>query len=159
MISRRAHRRITADKASTLKELPLLSHCSQEEREVLAASADECLLPAGHVLMWEGDRGAEAFVILDGTAEVAVAGEVVAVVGRGQTVGEMALIDNRPRSATVVARTPLRVLVVGRRHLGALVGQPGVARGLLEVVTARLRDADERAGAAPVGPAVGEPVG
>ncbi|HEX5268661.1 MAG TPA: cyclic nucleotide-binding domain-containing protein [Acidimicrobiales bacterium] len=153
MTNRRAHRRTSMDKAATLADLPFLAHCSREEREVLAGAADECLLPAGHVLMWEGDRGTEAFVILEGTAEVAVAGEVVAVVGRGQTVGEMALIDRRPRSATVVARSPMRVLVVGNRHLGALVGQAGVARGLLEVVTARLRNADERA----VVPA--EPVG
>lgn len=153
MIKRRAHVRTSTAKAATLEDLPFLVHCSRQERELLAAVADECLLPAGHVLMWEGDRGAEAFVILEGTAEVAVAGEVVAVVGRGHTVGEMALIDNRPRSATVVARSPMRVLVVGRRHLGALVGQPGVARGLLEIITARLRDADGRA--VPVGQPVG----
>lgn len=153
MIKHRAHLRTTSAKVAPLEGLPLLVHCSRQERELLASVADECLLPAGHVLMWEGDRGAEAFVILEGSAEVAVAGEVVAVVGRGQTVGEMALIDNRPRSATVVARSPMRVLVVGRRHLAALVGQPGVARGLLEIVTARLREADGRS--APASEAVG----
>lgn len=153
MINRRAHLRTASDKVASLDGLPLLAHCSRQERKVLASVADECLLPAGHVLMWEGDRGAEAFVVLEGTAEVAVAGQVVAVVGLGQTVGEMALIDNRPRSATVVARSQLRVLVIGRRHLTALVDQPGVARGLLEIVTARLREADGRT--APVGAAVG----
>jgi CRP-like cAMP-binding protein len=153
MIKRLAHRRRAVDKAASLEGLPLLAHCSRQERELLASVADECVLPAGRVLMWEGDRGAEAFVILEGTAEVAVAGEVVAVVGRGQTVGEMALIDNRPRSATVVARSRLRVLVVGRRHLSALVDQPGVARGLLEIVSGRLREAEGRAVA--VGQAVG----
>lgn len=138
-------------KTAALRALPLLAHCHDRELEVLAAVADECDLLAGHVLMWEGDRGAEAFLVLKGRAEVAVAGEVIATVGPGQTVGEMALIDDHPRTATVVARTPMRVLVVGRRHMGALVDQPGVARGLLEVLTARLRDADERAGAVPVG--------
>ena len=151
MINRRALRRNSHDKEEALAGLPFLAHCSRQEREVLAASADECPLPTGHVLMWEGDRGAEAFVILEGTAEVAVAGEVVAVVGPGETVGEMALIDNRPRTATVVAQTPMRVLVVGRRHLAALVDQPGVARGLLEILAARLRDADERVAAIPAG--------
>jgi len=129
-------------KVEALHDLPAFSHCPDRELEVLAAAADECVLPAGRVLMWEGDPGSEAFVVLDGLADVSVSGEVIATVGRGQTVGEMALIDSRPRTATVVARTPLRVLVVGRRHLAALVDQPGVARGLLEILTARLRTSD-----------------
>lgn len=119
--------------------MPALAHCHQRELETLAGAADECMLPRGHVLMWEGDPGVEAFLVLDGEAEVSTRGSVMAVVGRGQVLGEMALIDGGPRTATVVAKTPLRVLVIGRRHTAALLDQAGVARGLLEILAARLR--------------------
>jgi CRP-like cAMP-binding protein len=127
-------------KVQALAGVPALAHCHHRELEVLAAAADECTLPPGHVLMWEGDPGGEAFLVLEGEAEVAAGGAVIAVVGPGQVLGEMALIDGRPRTATVVARTPLRVLVIGRRNTAALLDQPGVARGLLEILSARLRD-------------------
>ena len=127
---------------AALAKVGAFSHCNHNELSVLASSADECDIPAGSVLMREGETGAEAFVILDGTAAVSICGSAVATVGPGETVGEMALIDGRPRVATVVALTPLRVLVVGRRHAAALLDQPGVARGLLEILSARLRQAD-----------------
>ena len=142
MTSNRTLPRSGNPKVEALRAFPAFARCPDRELRVLAASADETDLPAGHVLMWEGDPGAEAFLVLEGRAEVAVAGEVIATVGPGQTVGEMALIDSRPRTATVVATTPLRVLVVGRRHLSALLDQPGVARGLLQILSARLRQAD-----------------
>lgn len=133
-------------KLKVLSGVGAFSHCHHNELSVLAASADECLLPAGHVLMEEGAAGSEAFVILDGLAEVSIGGRAVATVGAGETVGEMALIDGRPRNATVTAATALRVLVVGRRHAAALLDQPGVARGLLEILSARLRDAESGSG-------------
>ena len=136
------HALVPTSKVDALRSFPALARCSRRELEVLASSADECDLPSGHVLMWQGDPGAEAFLILSGRAEVATAGEVIATVGPGEIVGEMALIDRLPRTATVVATTPVRALVIGRRHMAALVDQPGVARGLLEVLTARLRSAD-----------------
>ena len=126
-------------KMAALAAIGAFSHCNQNELSVLAGSADECELPAGSVLMREGETGVEAFVILDGTAAVSICGGAIATVGPGETVGEMALIEGRPRIATVVALTPLRVLVVGRRHAAALLDQPGVARGLLEILSARLR--------------------
>ena len=129
-------------KMAALSSVEVFSHCKQQELSVLAGSADECELPAGHVLMREGETGAEAFLILSGTAAVSIGGRPVATIGAGETVGEMALIDGRPRTATVVALTDLRVLVIGRRHAAALLDQPGVARGLLEILSARLRDAD-----------------
>jgi len=133
-------------KLDALSRVAAFSHCHHDELSVLAGSADECLLPAGHVLMEEGEVGTEAFVVLDGVAEVSMGGRIVATVGPGETVGEMALIDQRPRTATVTAVTPLRVLVVGRRHAAALLDQPGVARGLLEILSGRLRKAESGSG-------------
>jgi len=69
-------------------------------------------IPAGHRLTREGVVGREAFVVLDGEADVFVDGELIATVGPGDVVGEVA-IDAGPRSATVRARTAMRVLVVG----------------------------------------------
>ena len=135
-------RRSHDPKIEALAAIGMLSHCPLSELALLAESADETTLPAGHVLMREGEPGAEAFVVLAGEAEVVICGQVIASVRPGESVGEMALIDGGPRTATVVAKTPLTVLVVGRRHASALLDQPGVARGLLEVLSTRLRDAD-----------------
>ncbi|HEV2369715.1 MAG TPA: cyclic nucleotide-binding domain-containing protein, partial [Acidimicrobiales bacterium] len=76
-------------KLEALGAVPALAHCHQRELETLAGAADECMLPRGHVLMWEGDPGVEAFLVLDGEAEVSTRGSVMAVVGRGQVLGEM----------------------------------------------------------------------
>jgi len=132
-------------KLNALAGVPAFTHCPHRELSVLAGAADECHLPAGHVLMTQGEVGNEAFIVLEGRADVTIGGRTVATVGPGQTVGEMALIDRRPRTATVVASTPMRVLAVGRRRAAALLDQPGVARGLLQILSGRLRVADGEA--------------
>ena len=73
--------------------------------------ADEIDLPAGKVLIREGDRGREFFVVISGEVEVRRKGRKRATLGAGSFVGEMALPSKAPRSATVTALTPLDVLV------------------------------------------------
>ncbi|MDP9336290.1 MAG: cyclic nucleotide-binding domain-containing protein [Actinomycetota bacterium] len=96
--------------------------------------------------MNEGDRGSEFFVILDGTARVSRQGRKIATLGPGSGFGELALLDNAPRNATVVADTDMELVVVGQHEFeGLLADVPGFARKMLAGTAHRLREADARA--------------
>ena len=108
----------------------------------LAATFDEVDLAAGAVLTREGRVGEDCYLILDGQAEVTIGGEVVAQVGPGEFVGEIALLSGAPRSATVRALTPMYVFTVHKGAFGMLLDHPAVARTLLAYMTERLRRAE-----------------
>src|SRR5258707_14453403 len=102
-------------KIDLLRHAPLFEHCSKKELGLIGGLADEIDLPAGKVLIREGDRGREFFVIISGEVEVRRKGRRVATMGAGSFVGEMALLSKAPRSATVTALTALDVLVITDR--------------------------------------------
>jgi CRP/FNR family cyclic AMP-dependent transcriptional regulator len=94
----------------------------------VSALADEVERPAGTVLAHQGDHGGEAFVVAEGTVAVVREGEDLAVLGSGEVLGELALLDHTRRSADVVARTPVRLLVFGVRDFQQLLDAfPGMA--------------------------------
>ena len=96
--------------------------------------------------MQEGTTGREAFVILEGNATVERKGMKVVDLGPGQYFGELALLDHGPRTATVIATTPMRVLVLGQREFsGVLDDVPGLAHKLLASLATRIRLLDEQA--------------
>ncbi len=128
-----------------LASVPLFAACSQKELQAVAKAAGEVELPAGRVLCEQGSPGHEAFVILDGSAEVSRNDKPVATLGPGACVGELALLDRGPRTATVVAGTDLTVLVIGTREFAALVDKvPSIARKLLQSLAARIRQLDSQ---------------
>ena len=101
--------------------------------------------PAGHTIIDEGETGAGFHLILDGEARVVRGGKTVARLGAGDFFGEMALIDGGPRTATVVADTPLTTFSIAGWDFRALVKRrPNMAWSLLVHVTQRLRDAQKR---------------
>jgi len=107
--------------------------------DLVAASQERALAPA-QTLVREGDPGDELMLVLDGTATVALGGVTIGSIGPGDCVGEMALLDHAPRSATVTSTGPLRVLVVSAdRFQVILEAQPAVASRLVTVLTSRLR--------------------
>ncbi len=125
-----------------LSRIGLLSGCSERDLERLARATDEVRLPTGAVLTRQGDIGREAFVIVDGTAEVERDGAVVARLGPGDVVGELALLDGGPRSATVTATSDLDALVLTRPAFHAVLDEiPTLAHRLLVTLARRLRDA------------------
>jgi len=100
---------------------------------------------AGKILVSEGATGTEFFVILDGTARIERRGRKVADVGPGGFFGDLALLDRAPRNATVVAQTPMELLVLGQREFAALIDEvPGFAHKLLAGLARRLREADAK---------------
>lgn len=123
-----------------LAEIPFFDGWTGEELEQVDRVADYVTYRAGEALIKQGTTGYEFIVILEGEVEVKVDNEVIATLGAGDHVGEMALLSNNPRNATVVAKDAVRALLVGVREFRALVElAPSLDRKLLTSLTARLR--------------------
>ena len=128
-------------KHDLIKGTPLFAHCSRKDLQRIGQIADEVDLQAGKVLIREGERGREFFVLVSGEVEVRRKGRKIATLGPGSFFGEMALLSKAPRAATVTAVTPIDVLVISdRAFLGLLDKMPElwlkVARALAERVGA-----------------------
>src|SRR4029079_18458356 len=96
-----------------LEDVRLFSKCTARQRRTIARHAQIAELPAGVELVREGEPGDALFVIIDGTAVVQQGGEELNRVGPGAYLGELAILDGEPRSATVVADSDVRVAVIG----------------------------------------------
>lgn len=132
-----------------LRGVPLFASCSDRELDRIDALGTEVAVAPGKILIEEGSQDCrEAFIILEGTAGVTVRGTQVALVGPGACVGEMGVIENAPRTATVVAMTELRVLVLDPRGLAGILENGGVSWKLLRQVDARLRAVESPVGTA-----------
>jgi CRP/FNR family transcriptional regulator, cyclic AMP receptor protein len=128
-----------------LHNVPLFNSCSNKELQTIARATDELTVPAGHVLMDQGQLGREAFVIVDGSATVKRNGKKVATLGPGSVVGELSLLDHGPRTATVTADVDTTVLVIEQRHfLGVLESVPSLSRKLLASLAGRVREFDRQ---------------
>ncbi len=101
-------------------------------------------VPAGQALFREGDDMNDTmYVLVSGVAEIQVRGRLVETAKAGALLGEMAMIDQGTRSATVVAKTPCRFVVIGRKRFNFLVQQtPNFALGVMRVIANRLRRTD-----------------
>jgi CRP-like cAMP-binding protein len=133
-------------KEAAIKGVPLFAKCSKGEIELVAKLADEIDLPAGKTLMREGETGREFFIILDGTAEVRRGDELLATLGPGGFCGEMALVDQVPRMATVTATTPIDVLVLTGQGFSGLRGRlPNMDQTVLDEIAERVRANAEQA--------------
>jgi CRP-like cAMP-binding protein len=123
-----------------LARVPLFSGCSKRELQEVAALADELDLSEGTVLIKEGERGREFFVIVDGTVAVTKDGRRVSTLGGGDWIGEIALVSDVPRTATVTTTSPVRLLVVTDRAFSGLIKRsPSIALKVLASVAERLK--------------------
>ena len=133
-------------KALDLKSIWLFSSCTASELRKIRGSLDEVEVPAGKVLVEEGRVGLEFYLIVDGEATVTRNGKYVATLGPGSHFGELALLDRRPRSASVVSETAMDVLVLSQRQFNSLLQSvPTISRKLLAALATRLRDTDAKA--------------
>jgi len=131
-------------KIDLLKQVPLFAGCSKAELREVALSTDEIDLRDGHVLTREGRPGREFFILVEGTANVTQDGKEIAELKHGDWFGEIALLTHRPRTATVTATSPVRVLVLTDRAFRRVVEtMPRIALKVLASVGQRL-DHDAR---------------
>ena len=128
-----------------LAEVPLFSACTRKDLSVVARRAEDVHVGQGKVLVTEGAAGTQFFVIIEGTARVERHGRKVAELGPGGFFGDLALLDRAPRNATVVAQTPMELVVLGQREFSGLIDDvPGFARKLLAGLARRLREHDAK---------------
>lgn len=126
-------------KIELLKRTPLFAGCTKAELGELAANSDELALPAGRVLAREGKSGREFFVLVDGTVRISKGGRKLADLGAGDWFGEIALVTGEPRTATVTATTPVRVLVLSDRAFRRTVNDvPSIALKVMASLGQRL---------------------
>jgi len=126
-------------KIELIKTVPLFGELSKAQLAQVASLADEVGLPEGKVLTREGERGREFFILIDGQVEVRRNGRRLRTLGPGEFVGELALISDRPRTATVTATKPLRVLVVRDTDFrSVLLRTPQIALKVLEAAAQRM---------------------
>lgn len=127
-----------------LRQVPLFANLNADELDAVGMTATELDYRAGHVLMREGARAHEMFVLIDGTVEVTKDGEHIADVDAGGFVGEMALLSHSTRNSTVTAKTDVVVLHIdGREFTTMLTRVPTIAAKMLPVVAARLAENSE----------------
>jgi CRP-like cAMP-binding protein len=126
-------------KIDALTGVPLFSRCSRPELGRIAKLADEIDLKAGKTLTREGERGREFFIILEGEADVRRNTRLLPSLGPGDFFGEIALVTDAPRTATVTALTPLRALVITDRAFRQLMrDSPQIQGKILEATADRL---------------------
>lgn len=130
-------------KIELLKKVPLFAGCSKAELRELALVADELDLREGRTLVREGRPGREFFILLDGSVRVTRKGRKLSELGPGDWFGEIALLSDVPRTATVTATSPIRVLVVtGRSFQRVVQKMPAIALKVLETLAQRVTKDD-----------------
>lgn len=128
--------------ADALRKVPMLSGLDDQDLERLGRQMKERRFPEGSAVTTEGAGGAGFFVIVDGNATVSVRDEVVAQLGPGDHFGEIALIDEGSRSASIVAATDLTCYGLTAWEFRPFVEEhPQVAWTMLQTLARRLRDA------------------
>jgi CRP/FNR family transcriptional regulator, cyclic AMP receptor protein len=129
-----------AERTTLLRKVPFFESFSDEEIRRVVELSDEVTAPAGAVIVDQGDPGTHCYVVMEGTTTVYVRGEYVAESGPGSMIGEMALIDHRPRTATVVADTDVRLLRFDSAAFRTLIDEmPKASEQVLRVLNDRLR--------------------
>jgi len=126
-------------KVELLRSIPLFAQCSKRDLGAISGIADEIDLKQGRDLTRQGRPGREFFVLVEGTADVIKNDRKVNSLQGGDFFGEVALVHNAPRTATVRASSPVRALVITERSFKRLLDeQPEIQRKVLAALAERL---------------------
>ena len=133
-------------KIALLKSIPIFEGLGEHQVERIARLVDEVDVPRGRVLMRQGEPGNEMFIVVDGSFTIDRDGNAIRECSVGAALGELAILSEGPRTATVTANGPGRLLVVGHREFHALLDvAPEIARHLLVNLARQLRALDAEA--------------
>jgi CRP/FNR family transcriptional regulator/CRP/FNR family cyclic AMP-dependent transcriptional regulator len=131
-----------------LRRVPLFNDCTDEELRRIADMSKIVETPAGTVLTEVGTPGDSFFFVIDGRVSVQTLVRVGDPLLPGDFFGEMSLLDGEPRSATIIATTDVRLIVVDRSHFWRLLNEaPDLVRRILVVLSRRVRRLEQAANA------------
>lgn len=129
------------EKLDLLRGVPLFADITKKDLERILNTAKETIHKEGESVITEGRGGVGFHLITDGKAKVFRGGRTVAHLGPGEFFGEMALVDDAPRSASVAAETDLSTLVISKWEFRPLIrSKPELAWKLIEHLVARVRE-------------------
>jgi CRP-like cAMP-binding protein len=129
-----------------LAAVPLFAGLSKKQLRRISSLMTPIERPAGQVLTIQDEPGFEFFIVLDGEVEVRHGDQAIATRRTGEYVGEIALLDRRPRTATVVTTTPVSLEVLNRREFVSLLAQaPELSEQILATMAQRLADIEAQA--------------
>jgi len=124
-----------------LEKNPLWAGLERKDLQAIVKASEERKFETGNIILGKGEGGVGFYLIMDGSVEVRSDSKIVAKLGPGQFFGEMAVLDNQPRSADVVAVEPSRCLIVSEWSFKALISEnPRIALRMLQELVRRLRD-------------------
>jgi CPA1 family monovalent cation:H+ antiporter len=127
-----------------MANVPLFSGLSDRELRSLAQRAEQVAVPDATEIVTEGERGNEFFVLLSGSAKVTKRGRTVTRLGPGDSFGELALITNTPRTASVTTTEPSEVMLLMRRDFIALLDDfPKMSRKMLTSLATWVAEQDK----------------
>lgn len=136
---------VQRDANTELKAVPMLAGCSEMQLRSIATITRVFDAPAGTVITRVGEPGTDFYIILHGTVNVDLSMGKPVSLRPGEFFGEMSLLDGDPRSATVVADTPVRLLVINRENFSVLRREvPDFTQILLVTLSRRVRQAEQR---------------
>ncbi len=130
-------------KAKRIRALPYFADADHKAMNHLVTATDEADIEAGYTLIAQGHNHAEGFIVERGQAEVIIDGAVVAEITEGQMIGELSMFDRQPASATVRAKTDMRLLVLPYNRVDQILDDnPAMVRAVATGLAARLRATD-----------------
>ena len=133
-----------SDRIDLLKQIPLFSSLSQKDLNEVAKRADEVPVAKGTVIAEQGERGSQCFIIIKGSVSVRRNNRKISLHEAGEVLGEMSLLDGKPRSASLRVESDGALFVIHRRDFQYLVDHlPGLDRKLLVSLSTRLRAMDK----------------
>lgn len=125
---------------NTLHHVPLFITCSQKELKRIYLQSTEKSFKAGEIIAYEGDTALEAYILLKGMVEVRRKNKKIASLGAGNIVGELALLDNGPRTAKIVCLTDCETLAISRKNFHKLLIEiPTLSVKILHGLASRIR--------------------
>jgi CRP-like cAMP-binding protein len=128
------------EKLELIRGVPLFAACRPANLQQIMSLADEIDVPKDKVLMREGAPAHEFFIVVQGALRVERGNKVLARVGPGEFVGEIALVDGGIRTATVTADEPSRLLVLGHREFHSLLdSHPAIQAEIMQALAQRVR--------------------
>ncbi len=127
-------------KAQALRRVPLFERCASKDLEFVASRTDEVAVPAGRTLVRQGLPADTFYVLLEGEADLEVDGNARPTLRPGDFFGEISMLDGGPATATVVTRTPARLMVMSHSQFrDAIKGNEGLLGQVMAAMGERLR--------------------